>query len=116
MTLNEYQTHANETAIYGEKVDRLLGADHRFVYVALGLASEAGEVANKVKKILRDQDGVIDDERKTILVDELGDVLWYVAQFASELGISLDDVVARNVEKLASRNARGMLKGDGDQR
>ncbi len=116
MTLSEYQQHAAETAIYGEPVDRLLGADHRYVYAALGLTSEAGEVANKVKKIIRDHDGVIDETQKAVVTEELGDVLWYTARLASELGLSLDDVAAKNVEKLASRKARGTLNGNGDGR
>ena len=75
-------------------------------YPTLGLAGEAGEVANIVKKIQRDHGGVINDEIRTKLKDELGDVLWYISVCADELGISLDEIAAFNVNKLAKRHGR----------
>jgi len=75
-------------------------------YPTLGLAGEAGEVANIVKKIQRDHGGVINDEIRTKLKDELGDVLWYISACADELGISLDEIAAFNVNKLAKRHGR----------
>ena len=108
MDLNEYQKTARRTAIYPE--------DHRVVYPALGLASEAGEVAGKIKKVLRDQAGDFARAPLEAIKDELGDVLWYVAVLAGDLGLSLDDIAAANLDKLASRQERGRLSGGGDQR
>ncbi len=85
-------------------------------YPALGLASEAGEVAGKVKKVLRDHGGEFDAEQVAAIKDELGDVLWYIAVLAADLGLTLDDIAASNVDKLRSRMARGMIRGDGDHR
>jgi NTP pyrophosphatase (non-canonical NTP hydrolase) len=93
-----------------------VATEHPIVYPTLGLANEAGEVAGKVKKILRDRDGVIGDEDRTALVLELGDVLWYLAQMCTELGVTLEEVAAANIAKLAARSARGTIRGDGDAR
>lgn len=90
--------------------------DHPIAYPTLGLASEAGEVAGKVKKIFRDHGGVISDADREALALELGDVLWYVSELCTRLGISLADVAERNIAKLADRAARGALGGDGDRR
>jgi NTP pyrophosphatase (non-canonical NTP hydrolase) len=108
MQLDDYQRAARRTAVYAER--------HRVIYPALGLASEAGEVAGKIKKVLRDQDGDFARVPLEALRDELGDVLWYVAVLAADLGLALDDVAARNLDKLASRRERGRLGGAGDQR
>ncbi len=108
MTLDDYQAAARQTALYPD--------DHRVTYPALGLTSEAGEVAGKVKKILRDHGGVFGPEQTAAIRDELGDVLWYVAVLAGDLGLSLDDIAAGNVDKLRSRQQRGTLRGDGDHR
>ena len=82
----------------------------------MGLTGEAGEVADKVKKVLRDRDGVFDLERREAIKLELGDVLWYVAQLSSELGFELNEVAEANLNKLASRAKRGQIKGSGDER
>ena len=82
----------------------------------MGLANEAGEVAGKVKKIFRDRDGKISDDDRDALKKELGDVLWYLTQICTELGLTLEEVAAHNVEKLAARLERGTIKGDGDDR
>ena len=87
-----------------------------FIYPTLGLASEAGEVAGKVKKIMRDDSGVVSDEKREDIKSELGDVLWYVSQCATEFGLSLDDIAQANIEKLFSRKDRGVLGGSGDGR
>jgi NTP pyrophosphatase (non-canonical NTP hydrolase) len=108
MNLNEYQQAARRTAIYA--------AHHRVIYPALGLASEAGEVAGKVKKVLRDQGGDFVSAPLEAIKDELGDVLWYVAVLAGDLGLSLDEIAAANLGKLASRKERGRLSGGGDRR
>jgi NTP pyrophosphatase (non-canonical NTP hydrolase) len=108
MDLNEYQQAARRTAIYPDH--------HRVLYPALGLASEAGEVAGKIKKVLRDQGGDFGRASIEAIKDELGDVLWYVAMLAGDLGLSLEAIAAANLDKLASRQQRGRLSGGGDRR
>lgn len=106
---DDYQRQASSTAQYPNQGNNL-------VYPVLGLASEAGEVAGKFKKIIRDDGGVITHESRAALIAELGDVLWYVAAVSTELNASLQDVAASNLEKLKSRAVRGTIKGDGDER
>lgn len=110
MHFNDYQTKATKTALY-PRVD-----GHGWIYPALGLANEAGEVTGKLKKVIRDNNGEIDDRRRQDISKELGDVLWYIAQLATELDITLDEVAEANISKLASRQKRGTLGGDGDNR
>ncbi|MGD2217599.1 MAG: nucleoside triphosphate pyrophosphohydrolase family protein [Gemmatimonadales bacterium] len=114
MTLSEYQERAHQTSLktqYGE--DPQMG---RLLYPTLKLAGEAGEFGEKVGKLLRDKGGEISVGDRNALADELGDVLWYVAEVATVLDVDLDDVAARNLEKLRSRAERGVLKGSGDKR
>ena len=99
MKFEEYQTEASQTALYPRRMENL-------EYPTLGLAGEAGEVANIVKKIQRDQGGTITDETRGKLKDELGDVLWYISACADELGLTLDEIAAYNVNKLAMRHGR----------
>jgi NTP pyrophosphatase (non-canonical NTP hydrolase) len=111
MELNEYQKKALTTAAHAEK--------YKIIYPALGLGNEAGEVLGKVKKWLRGDDGacaIISDERRQALKEELGDVLWYIAVLAHDLGLNLEDIGTGNIDKLQSRKARGVIKGDGDNR
>ncbi|MFA6257063.1 MAG: nucleoside triphosphate pyrophosphohydrolase family protein [Candidatus Paceibacterota bacterium] len=110
MELNEYQKKALETATHGEK--------YKIIYPALGLGNEAGEVLGKIKKWIRgdDGEGEMSPERKSAIKDELGDVLWYIAVLADDLGLDLDAIARGNVEKLKSRKERGAIKGDGDTR
>jgi NTP pyrophosphatase (non-canonical NTP hydrolase) len=82
----------------------------------LGLVGEAGEVAEKMKKIIRDNNGEVTEEKKQEIKKELGDVLWYIGAMCSELKISMDEVAQMNIEKLFSRKDRGVLHGDGDNR
>ncbi|GAB4418058.1 MAG: nucleoside triphosphate pyrophosphohydrolase family protein [Anaerolineales bacterium] len=109
MNFNDYQKKSRKTAKYP-------AIGHAIIYPALGLVNEAGEVAGKIKKIFRDKDGQISEETKSMLKAELGDVLWYLAQLATELGLSLDEVAEYNLEKLYSRLERGTIRGDGDAR
>lgn len=109
MNLSEYQEKASTTALYPN-------AGQNLYYPALGLGGETGEVLNKIKKVMRDHGGTVTDEYREILRGELGDVLWYVAALARELGLDLDDIASANLEKLFSRKERGTLSGDGDNR
>lgn len=106
-TLDEYQIDAADTAIYP--------VDIGIAYTILGLAGEAGELANTYKKILRD-DGPLNNETHAKLIAELGDVLWYAAMIAHELDTDLSDVAARNIEKLQDRALRNKIGGSGDTR
>jgi NTP pyrophosphatase (non-canonical NTP hydrolase) len=109
MDFKEYQEKSKKTAVYPD-----LG--NNFIYPTLGLAGEAGEVAEKIKKVIRDKGGIVDDETREAIKKELGDVLWYVSQIASELGLSLDEIAEKNIEKLYSRLERGKINGSGDNR
>lgn len=129
MDIGIYQERSRETAIYDQEVDRrvdftmhdeeaaALKTDLRIFYVTLGLAGEAGELANKAKKLIRDADS--HDKVAEIIVsmiEELGDIMWYVAAVAHELGADLDEICKENLKKLSSRKCRGVLKGSGDER
>jgi NTP pyrophosphatase (non-canonical NTP hydrolase) len=131
LTFNEYDQTARKTAIYPQihavfdRRDESLSGDPMYytnmepltvIYPALKLAGEAGEFAEKLGKVLRDDAGRISPERKEALLKELGDVLWYVAAAARELGSSLPEVARLNLEKLTSRADRGVLGGSGDER
>ena len=118
--LNTYQLDAMKTAIYPDEI-REIPEDtkemlHRLSYVALGLAGEAGEFANKVKKLFRDSGGYLTEERREGLAKELGGVLWYLAASSKELGYALSDIADMNRVQLANRRAAGTLKGSGDYR
>jgi len=109
MDFSEYQKQVQKTAIYPN-------VGNNIAYPVLGLNGEAGEVAEKVKKLIRDCDGKLDDTHREELVKELGDVLWYVAALSFELGVDLSVVAEKNIQKLMSREKRGVLRGDGDNR
>lgn len=108
MTLNDYQNKALKTAIYPEEA--------KVVYPTLGLTGEAGEVADKVKKIIRDNNGQLSDEKKLEIAKEIGDVLWYCATLSHDLGFTLEEIAQMNYDKLHSRQLRGKLHGSGDNR
>ena len=109
MDLNAYQAKARSTAIYPDLGNNL-------VYPVPGLLGEAGEVAEKVKKMVRDDGGELSDDRREAIRKELGDVLWYVSQVAAELDSNLDDIADMNIRKLEDRFNRGKIKGSGDDR
>jgi NTP pyrophosphatase (non-canonical NTP hydrolase) len=109
MDFSVYQSASSATAKYPAGRDGLY-------YLALGLTSEAGEVAGKVKKAIRDEDGFLSDERVGQICAEIGDVLWYCAQLAEFLGVDLNDVAKGNIEKLQKRLFAGTISGDGDYR
>jgi len=107
MNFNEYQEMAKTTAIYDKK--------HAVLYPALGLAGEAGEVANKVKKLIRDGYEKNKDYREAV-ASEIGDVLWYCAVLANDIGCDLQSIADNNLIKLKDRQARGVIGGSGDKR
>jgi NTP pyrophosphatase (non-canonical NTP hydrolase) len=109
MDFNDYQSKSRKTAKYP-------AIGHPVIYPALGLVNEAGEVAGKIKKVFRDKDGQISEETRAALKAELGDVLWYIAQVATELNLSLDEIAQYNLAKLFDRLERGKIQGDGDNR
>ena len=108
MELSEYQRLSRSTAEYPRH--------EALTYPALGLAGEAGEVAEHAKKAIRDDAGELSPQRREQMAKELGDVLWYVAQLASELELDLDEIAQANLDKLLSRQRRGVLSGSGDDR
>ena len=109
MNFEEYQKASRKTAFYPNW-------GNNYIYPALGITSESGEVAGKVKKIVRDKGGLMSEQDKKEIGKELGDTLWYISQLATELGLSLNDLAEENINKLQSRQQRGTLPGDGDNR
>ncbi|MBU3999997.1 nucleoside triphosphate pyrophosphohydrolase family protein [Patescibacteria group bacterium] len=109
MTFDEYQKQSRKTAKYPN-------IGNNFIYPTLGLSGESGEVAEKIKKVLRDKNGIIDEATRAEITKELGDVLWYLSQIASELDLPLENVASENIKKLFSRLDRGKLGGNGDNR
>jgi NTP pyrophosphatase (non-canonical NTP hydrolase) len=132
MTLNQYQEQAAKTAIYPNRTiaidriqvnekERYYVGSHLAIYLGLqypilGLANEAGEAAGVLKKIARDDNYVVTDDKKAKLTKELGDVLWYLSESCTVLGVTLEDLARANLEKLADRQERGVLTGSGDNR
>ena len=108
MDINEYQQWTDSTVNYRQEWE--------LMYLTLGLVGEAGEVANKIKKVYRDHDGQLMDDVKSVVAEELGDVLWYMARLAFEMGFSMTDLADRNYQKLMDRKSRGAMKGSGDHR
>lgn len=107
-TMTSYHQEAMRTKVYG--------AGDKLTYPALGLGGEAGEVLNKIKKIVRDKNGVCDIDTAHAIVAELGDVLWYISAIADDLGLNLNDVAELNIIKLRSRRERDTIQGSGDNR
>jgi len=109
MDFEEYKKKAWETAIYPDKGKNIC-------YPALGLGGESGEVLEKIKKIIRDNNGEIDETRKEELKKEMGDVLWYLSALTNELNLNFNEVAEENLSKLDSRKKRNQLHGSGDNR
>lgn len=110
MTFDEYQDKAHATSFNTE-----IGGD-TLLYPILGLCGEAGELANKVKKIYRDRGGVISVLDQNALIDEASDLLWYVSEIATQLDTTLESIAEHNITKLADRVQRGVISGNGDNR
>lgn len=108
MQITDYQEQAMKTAIYGE------GA--KINYPILGLCGEAGELANKYKKVLRDDSGNLSEEKRKAMLDEAGDCLWYLSAICRDLGSDLSEVAKNNIIKLQKRYLEGTIKGSGDNR
>lgn len=108
MNFNEYSKKAIETAIYP--------LDSEIIYPTLGLNGEAGEVAEKIKKVIRDKQGNFSNDDRIEIAKELGDCLWYINAIAKDIGVPLDQIARLNIEKLQSRKKRKQLKGEGDNR
>jgi NTP pyrophosphatase (non-canonical NTP hydrolase) len=121
MNFNTYQTAAYNTAIYLDKIKEKYDIPMEIQsllslsYLGLGLG-ESGEVQGKIKKIIRDAGGYITEEARKEISKELGDILWYIAGMCTELNISMDEVAKLNIDKLKSRQERGVLNGSGDNR
>jgi NTP pyrophosphatase (non-canonical NTP hydrolase) len=123
LTFDDYQKRAIETAVYPKAGLNVVQWDGipdfvpcGFIYPALGLAGESGECLEKFKKILRDKNGHISEEDKIAIAKELGDCFWYLAALCHELNLNMSSVAQGNLDKLASRQARGTLSGSGDNR
>lgn len=111
MTFSDYQHESRQTAIYTSR-----NVGNHLAYLALGVTGEAGEMADKVKKLLRDQEGAMSTEWKEAFIKECGDVLWYLAQCATELGVDFEHVAETNLQKIKDRKARQQISGEGDSR
>ncbi|MEN9413209.1 MAG: hypothetical protein RLZZ342_296 [Candidatus Parcubacteria bacterium] len=111
MDFNEYQEKASVTATFTGKQE-----EHQLMYLALGVCGESGEIAEKIKKMIRNDNGIITDETRALLKLEIGDVLWYLSQLSRVLGFSFDDAAQANIEKIMDRRARGVIKSSGDTR
>lgn len=122
MTINEYQEKAHTFAAYKKPVcneavgTELISHDLDYTYPVMGLTEEAGEVAGKFAKAIRDENGVISEERKIAIKKELGDVCWFIAELSTLMGFTLEDVMKGNIEKLTSRKERNVIHGSGDDR
>lgn len=109
LTANAYQTAALQTAIYPNQ-------GNNYIYPTLGLVGESGEVAEKVKKLIRDGDGTLTDLDREKIALEVSDICWYVAVLAYELDYTLEEIMQMNLDKLRSRAERGVITGSGDNR
>lgn len=115
MNFNEYQKLARKTDFHTPKKEKKVFGN-LFAYPTFGITGEAGELADKIKKLYRDRGGKLTPEMRHDLVLELGDILWYMAKMAHVLGVSFDDVARLNIKKINSRKKRGVLTGNGDHR
>lgn len=117
LSFGDYQQWVINTGFYPGKREVFSAPNMESVsYCTLGLVGEAGEVADKVKKILRDHDGALTPELKDGLIKEMGDTLWYLTALANELDVTVEVVAQANVDKIEGRNARGTRRGSGDDR
>ena len=113
MDFNSYQKECRKTDVGTSAQDCLKPG---WLYYVLGIAGESGELLEKIKKLFRDKNGVIDDEFKDMIIKEMGDVQWYMARFADQFDIDFNTIAKTNIKKLASRKARNKIHGNGDER
>jgi NTP pyrophosphatase (non-canonical NTP hydrolase) len=113
MEFNEYQKECAKTDVGTSAQDCLKPG---WLYYMMGIAGESGEMIDKIKKLFRDHNGVVDDNFKSMIIKEMGDYHWYSARLCSALGINYNDIAKENLAKLQSRMERGKLHGDGDER
>ncbi len=111
MDFDEYEKLASRTATFDGSQK-----EYALLYLGLGVTGEAGEIAEKIKKIARNDNGVVSDEKREALKQEIGDVLWYLSQLSRHLGIPFSDAAKANIQKTADRAARGVIKSSGDNR
>lgn len=124
ISLRDYEIMVSLVAVYREEADKFVNSGTRdeiakmlrIYHAATGLAGEAGEVANKAKKIFRDNGGVVDEEIRQKILGELGGVAWYLTALGEEFDFTLRDILEYNYDQITSRQERGVLKGDGDDR
>lgn len=116
MTFDEYQAKALTTDAFYKKGMQLDIMEPAYVAKILGLVGESGEVAEKFKKLIRNNNGEVTEADRKDLLKELGDVLWYIAVLAEYLGSDFESVAQANLDKLADRDARGVIKSEGDNR
>lgn len=120
MNFNEYQKKAQTTAQFPTDITLHVSTYYEnplpWIYPAIGLAGETGELLNKLKKVIRDNEGVITENMNMMIIDEIGDVMWYIAMLCNTLGYDMDIVMNRNVSKLAERMKNNTIKGNGDNR
>jgi NTP pyrophosphatase (non-canonical NTP hydrolase) len=114
MDMNEYQKQATKTVRMPEGKED--DGQYALMYFCMGLAGETGEVIEKVKKVMRNYNGELSEEKRALIKHEIGDVLWYLSQTARMCDILLDDAASANIEKLQDRAARGVIKSEGDTR
>lgn len=111
MDFAEYEALAGRTATFSGKQK-----EYALAYLTLGVTGEAGEVAEKIKKIIRNDEGEVSEEKRDAIKHEIGDVLWYLAMLSRELGIPFEEAAKANIEKLADRLKRGVIRSSGDNR
>jgi len=119
LSFEEYQKRASDTAVYPDIAIEDANAGPAwvsYIYPALGLCGEAGEVSEKIKKLIRDKQGFVSEEDRAAIAKELGDVMWYLAALCKEFKLDMGEVAQGNLDKLAARQQRGTLSGSGDNR
>lgn len=119
MDAKTYQKEAHTFADYTIPIiytNDGLAVNAPYVYPAMGLSEEAGEATGKLAKVIRDNEGIIPDDKKELLVKELGDVMWFVAELCTLFNVSIEDVMQQNIDKLTSRRERNKIHGSGDER
>lgn len=106
--IDNYQKECKKTAIYP--------TEYSVIYPVIGMCGETGEVAEKIKKIIRDKNSIFDETSKIEIMKELGDVMWYISNIATDLNVNMSDILTMNLDKIQSRQSRNKIHGSGDNR